>query len=70
MATALLVLHIIVLVVGLLALAAAIVYSAGRKRLRVDQEVRLADWQLRQMSRAAMRRMLDEARRHQAGPRP
>ena len=32
------------------------------ERVRVAQEVRLADWQLRQMTRQALQRMLDEAR--------
>lgn len=42
-------------------------YSAKRERLRVAHELRLADWHLQQLSRAAMRQMLDEARRSQAG---
>ena len=32
------------------------------ERIRVAQEVRLADWQLRQLTRQALQRMLDEAR--------
>lgn len=32
------------------------------ERVRVAQEVRLADWQLRQLTRQAMQRLLDEAR--------
>jgi len=32
------------------------------ERVRVAQEVRLADWQLRQLTRQALQRMLDEAR--------
>jgi len=32
------------------------------ERVRVAQEVRLAEWQLRQLTRQAMQRMLDEAR--------
>lgn len=65
MASALLILLVIVLVLGLCALAVRSTYSAERERCRIAQEVQLADWQLRQMSRAAMRAMLDEARRGQ-----
>lgn len=68
MATALAILLVVVGLVGLLGLAMWATYTAERERLRIAQEVRLADWQLRQMSRAAMRQMLDEARRSQAGP--
>jgi len=32
------------------------------ERARVAQEIRLADWQLRQLTRQALQRMLDEAR--------
>jgi len=68
MATALAILLVVVLVVGIVGLAVWSAYSAEQERLRVAQEVRLADWQLKQMSRTAMRQMLDEARRTQAGP--
>lgn len=67
MASALLILMVIVLVLGLCALAVWSTYAAEQERLRVAQEVQLADWQLRQMSRAAMRQLLDEARRSQGG---
>jgi hypothetical protein len=33
-----------------------------RERIRVTQEMRLAEWQLRQLTRQAMQRMLVEAR--------
>jgi hypothetical protein len=32
------------------------------ERVRVAQEARLAEWQLRQLTRQALQRMLDEAR--------
>ena len=65
MASALLILLVIVLVLGLVALALWSTYRAEEERFRIAQEVQLADWQLKQMSRAAMRQMLDEARRAQ-----
>lgn len=67
MASALLILLVIVLVLGLCALAVWSTYAAERERFRIGQEVQLAEWQLRQMSRVAMRAMLDEARRGQGG---
>jgi ABC-type phosphate transport system permease subunit len=42
--------------------------QAARQRGRVAREVQLAEWQLRQLSRAAMWQMLVEARRSQGGP--
>lgn len=68
MEAALAILFVVVLVVGLLGLAVWSAYSAEQERQLVAQEVRLADWQLKQMSRTAMRQMLAEARRSQAGP--
>jgi len=50
---------------SLAALVAVEAAQAARERGRVAREVQMADWQLRQMSRAAMRAMLDEARRSQ-----
>lgn len=61
MGTALAILFIVIAIVGLFCLAVWSAYSAERVRWRVAQEVQLADWQLKQMSRAAMRQMLDEA---------
>lgn len=66
----LIVVVILLIVVGLVVLAGLAlwgVYSAKRERLRVAHELRLAAWHLQQLSRAAMRQMLDEARRSQAG---
>lgn len=63
MASALLILLVIVLVLGLVTLAVWSTYRAEAERLRIAQEVQLADWQLKQLSRAATRQMLDEARR-------
>ena len=65
MASSLLILLVIVLVLGLVALAVWSTYRAEAERYRIAQEVQLAEWQLRQISRAAMRQMLDEARRAQ-----
>jgi type II secretory pathway pseudopilin PulG len=55
------------IVIGLCALSMWRAYSADRERRRIAHEVQLAEWQLRQISRAAMRAMLDEARRSQGG---
>ncbi|MBA3617997.1 MAG: hypothetical protein H0W56_00065 [Acidothermales bacterium] len=65
MASALLFLPVIVVVLGLVALAVWSTYRAEAERFRIAQEVQLADWRLKQLSRAAMRQMLDEARRAQ-----
>lgn len=37
--------------------------EAERERERIDAEVRLAEWRMRQVANQAFKRMLDEARR-------
>lgn len=55
---------------GLIALAAWPVVREVRERQRIDAEVRLAEWRLRQVTQQAMRRLLDEARRDRFEARP
>jgi hypothetical protein len=51
---------------ALVAALAALAYTFGmreeRERQRVELEIRLADWQARQLTRSAMAQMLHEAR--------
>ena len=57
---------ILVLVAAMCAAGLALTTTyAARERRRIARESQLADWQLRLLTRAAMKRMLDEARRHQ-----
>jgi len=67
---------LLALVMGGLSLVVGCVFAVLRRanavaqeRRRIAYEVHCADWELRQLSRAAMQAMLDEARRAQGGPR-
>jgi hypothetical protein len=50
--------------IGLAVLAVLAADQTARERRRIDREVQFADWELRQLRRLAIRRLLDEARRH------
>ena len=64
---ALVVLAVVTGLAGVLYLAVRLLLVAQveRERKRIEQEVRLAEWQMRLLVRRAMRQMLDVARRHQ-----
>lgn len=53
----------VVLVLALCAIAVFSTHKAERERARIAQEARLADFQVKQLTRAAMAQMLFEARR-------
>lgn len=55
--------------VGIVAVLVSPLVELVRERQRVEQEVRLAEWRMRQVAHRAMQHLMDEARRSHGGPR-